>query len=92
MRKWCRACDMRYDDAKASTICPHRVFLTDEQLKQKDLAISLMGKRVRFAHVPAGGETTRVTSCGWDGMVTVEGMSGEFAPHIFVEVPDANHD
>jgi hypothetical protein len=42
------------------------------------------GDFVRFAHIPPGGPRFKVLSVGTNGMVTVEGMAGEFGPHIFV--------
>jgi hypothetical protein len=55
---------------------------------EKHLAISLLGKRLRFAHMPPGQMDTRITSVSYDGMVTIEGLPSEFAPHLFVEVPE----
>lgn len=33
---------------------------------------------------------TRITSISYDGMVTIEGLPGEFAPHLFIEVPESD--
>ena len=82
----CKECRVIYNDAYYSTICPHERFMTDEQFARKDAAIALMaaahGKRVVFNHMPEA-EGYRLISIGWDGMVTIEGMAGEFAPHLF---------
>jgi hypothetical protein len=84
----CFLCGQDYDDARCSTLCPHREFLTAEEAKQKDLAVGLLRKRIRFAHLPPGAQDTRVTSISHDGMVTIEGLPGEFAPHLFVVIPE----
>jgi hypothetical protein len=90
MNTECPQCRLRYDDAERSTVCPHDRFLTPEIQKQKDLALSLVGKDLHWAHAAAGtGEVLRVQSVGWNGMVTLYGWSGEFAPWLFrvVEAP-----
>lgn len=81
----CLKCDVSFDDAKCSTICPHVQFLPDNLLVQKDLACLLIGKDVCFAHMP-DGPRYRIQSIKWDGMVELAGdeMVGEFAPHLFV--------
>ena len=43
-----------------------------------------VGEYVRFAHIPAGGPAYRVEAIGAGGMIEIEGMTGEFAPSIFV--------
>lgn len=82
----CRDCNASYDDARMWTICPHEPFLTVEQALQKDLAAKLIGKRIRFAH-QSEAETHLITSILWDGMVTLDDLPGEFAPHLFAMVP-----
>lgn len=81
----CGDCKKCYDDARRSTECPHGQFLSDDKIERKDLAMSIIGKDVCFAHMP-DGPRYRVQSVGWDGMVTLAGdeMVGEFAPHLFV--------
>jgi hypothetical protein len=79
----CERCGERYDDADRNTICPHPLIMPRKDLEQKKLGIKLLGKRVRFAHMEEG-PYFRVQAIGWNGMVELEGMSGEFAPHIFV--------
>lgn len=81
MQRTCEWCDGKYDDAKCTTICPHEQFISDELAKQKGLAISL-----RFAHMQEG-TTFRIQSIGHDGMVSLTGMVGSFAPRLFVEKP-----
>src|SRR5579862_6528134 len=91
MLRTCDHCRTRFDDALCSTLCPHRHFLRPETAKRKDLAIGLIGKRLHFADNPTG-EPLRVSSVGWDGMVCIAGMAGEFAPHLFVEAkPEMAH-
>lgn len=84
MTNLCLNCNKDYDDARCSTICPHSEFLTVEEAKQKDLAFTLLGKRVYFAHRPAGVEPVRVQAVSRDGMIEIAGFVGEFAPHLFV--------
>jgi hypothetical protein len=74
---------MRYDDAECFTFCPHGRFITPEDRDRKDLAFSLIGKPLRFAHQPDGPER-RIQSISGDGMVTIKDFSGEFAPHLFI--------
>lgn len=81
MNTRCSTCGTAYDDAERSTICPHDRFLSPALQAQKDLALSLVGKELMWAS-GAGGDV-RVQSVGWDGMVTLSGWSGEFAPHLF---------
>jgi hypothetical protein len=81
MQKTCDSCARVYDDAKCWTYCPHDQFLSDESLAQKDLANRLCGKRLRFNHMPDGN--LYIESVNWEGMVTIKGMPGEFAPHLF---------
>jgi hypothetical protein len=83
MNTECRDCHQKYDDADRSTICPHPLLMPRKDLEQKKLGLSLLGRPVRFAHMP-GNAPMRVQSVNWNGMVTVEGMVGEFAPHLFV--------
>jgi hypothetical protein len=44
-----------------------------------------VGDSVRFAHQLASGPTYRITGFAPDGMVTLDGLPGEYAPHLFVE-------
>lgn len=57
----------------------------EEAEKQLGAAIALLGKTVRFAHQPAG-PLFRVSAVHSDGMVEIDGFSGQFAPHLFIEV------
>lgn len=79
MIRHCEECPAAYDDARCSTICPHDPFLTIEQAEQKDLACSLIGKRVRFNHQ----SETETHVILWDGMVELDDLPGQFAPHLF---------
>jgi hypothetical protein len=89
MMRVCADCGQRYDDGRRLTCCPHSPLMSDEDLAQKDLAMGLIGKTIRFNHLTEAGPDCRVTSIGWNGMVTIEGWAGEFAPHVFtiVEAP-----
>jgi hypothetical protein len=82
MIKTCDDCKWTYDDAKCWTYCPHLQFVSNEMAAQKDLAFSLIGKRLRFTHMPDGD--LRIESINAEGMVSIKGMSGYFAPHLFV--------
>lgn len=88
MMTTCGSCGRSYDDATRWTYCPHERFISAELAAQKDLAFSLMGKDVRFAHEsPESYTAHRVQSINHSGMVTLHpdsGMVGEFAPHLFV--------
>lgn len=86
MKVHCLKCRKTFDDARCNTICPHEQFLPDDLIKQKDLAISLIGKDLYFNHMP-DGPRYKVQSVGWDGMITLCGgdeLPGEFAPHLFM--------
>lgn len=88
----CRNCDEQFDDARRSTICPHRKLMPDEDMNRKIEALALMdlaqGKTVQFHGQTGPGY--RLQSVGWNGMVTIEGMAGEFAPHLFYVVTSAS--
>jgi hypothetical protein len=83
MIRTCESCQAVYDDAERYTYCPHDRFMSAEDLEQKKAGIALIGKQIHFAHQP-GGPLYRVRSVGWNGMVTIDNMVGEFAPHLFV--------
>lgn len=83
MIRTCEHCLRTYDDAERSTLCAHPLIMSRSNLKQKDLALTLLGKEVCFAHQP-DGPRHRIQSVGWSGMVTLSDMPGEFAPHLFV--------
>lgn len=78
----CEKCQLPFDDAVCWTVCPHERFISPENAAQKDAGMKLLGKRVRFAHMKEAAGF--VNSMGHDGMVTLETLSGEFAPHVFV--------
>jgi len=82
----CDACDLVYDDAERDTGCPHGRFLSVEDQARKDAAIALIvaGNRVCFAHQP-DGPAHRILAVNFIGMITLDDMVGEFAPHIFVK-------
>lgn len=87
MNRTCETCGAIYDDVVKLTVCPHRRFISDEDAAQKDLALRLLGKDLRWAHLGAGtSPILRIESIGPRGMVTLAGWSGEFAPHLFVVV------
>ena len=83
MNVQCDKCHKRYDDAKKWTICPHEQFLSDTQFARKDLAISLIGKDLYFAHRQEG-EMFHISTVTWEGMVTLDNLPGEFTPGLFV--------
>lgn len=83
MTRNCAFCGSLFDDADQSTVCPHPLIMPVADLAQKKRAIELMSRDICFAHQPAG-PTHRIQSVGWNGMVTLHDMPGEFAPHLFV--------
>jgi hypothetical protein len=86
MKVDCAKCNLAYDDAERSTICPHRPLFADPaDLERKKLAITLLGKILRFHHQPEG-PFHQVRTMSWNGMVELHDMSGEFAPHLFAVV------
>ncbi len=82
MKKFCDKCRTDYDDERQSMICDHGAFLSADEWVQKRLAVKLLGKNVRFLNRQFDGPR-RVTSVSRTGMITLEDMSGEFAPHLF---------
>jgi hypothetical protein len=82
MRVWCSQCDSSYDDAERLTFCPHEPIMDEDDLAQKKAALALLGKELFFAHQPEG-PFHRIQSINWNGMITLDGMPGEFAPHLF---------
>jgi hypothetical protein len=87
MRRTCYSCRVSYDDITHSTAHPHQRFISDEAAAQKDLAFSLIGKKLVFTDRPKM-EPFAIESIGAHGMVTIRGLTGEFAPSLFVEVKD----
>lgn len=86
MRVQCGDCYSIFDDAEKLTFCPHDPIMPADDLEQKKLGLSLIGKPIRFAHEPDGPNRS-VQAIGWNGMVTLQGMVGEFAPHLFIFAP-----
>lgn len=79
----CTSCGLSYDDADRNTICPHPLIMPAGDLAQKKAGLALIGRAVCFAHQP-DGPAHQVQAIGWNGMVTLRDMAGEFAPHLFV--------
>lgn len=86
MERRCEDCGRAYDDARRLTYCPHDPLMSDADLAQKDLGLSLIDRKVRFNHQSETGPDVRVTSVLWNGMVTIDALPGEFAPHLFTPV------
>lgn len=82
MQRTCQICRADYDDAIQWTFCPHERFISEEDLERKELALSLIGKDLVWNHEPDGA-IVRIQSIGHNGMVTLAGWPGEFAPHLF---------
>jgi hypothetical protein len=63
-----------------------------EQELQEQIALgrSLLGKYVRFWHLPEG-PSCLVVHVTAEGMVELRGFVGQFAPHIFATV-DCSHE
>lgn len=79
----CSKCGAEFDDADCSTICPHDLIMPADDLAQKKAGLALLERDICFAHEP-NGPIRRVQAVSWNGMVTIAGMAGEFAPHLFV--------
>lgn len=87
MIRICATCRATFDDAECNTQCPHHRFLSSRLQVQKDLALTLLGKRVQWrdASRPLSPDYTvmTVTSVEYDGMVTVSERTGLFSPYGF---------
>lgn len=79
----CEHCGTIYDDAERLTYCPHENIMAAADMERKKAALALIGRRVCFAHEPQG-PSHGVAAIAWDGMITLDDMVGEFAPHLFV--------
>ena len=93
MRVTCDKCRVMYDDAKAFTFCPHERFMSDQTAAQKDLGVSLVGKPLKWANEinEPTAAVLYIESVGFDGMVTLRGWTGEFAPTCFKVVRDGDY-
>jgi hypothetical protein len=49
---------------------------------QWEMGLALLGNKVRFNHWPEG-TGKQCWALTFEGMVSIEGMTGEFAPHLF---------
>lgn len=60
-------------------------------MKRRELAKSLVGKFVRLANLPRNLRPTpiRVEEALANGMIRLQGRSGQWAPHLFVVVSSA---
>lgn len=81
MTRRCELCGRSYDDAVSWTFCPHERFISKDAARRKDVACSLLGKDITWQHLD--GPIMRVESIEMDGMVTVTGYTGSFAPDLF---------
>jgi hypothetical protein len=84
----CPDCGATYRDEDRLTYCPHEPIMAADDLEQKKYALSLLERDICFAHQP-NGPTHRIQSVGWNGMITLHDMVGEFAPHLFVVAKSA---
>jgi hypothetical protein len=87
MRVTCADCGATYLDEDRLTYCPHEPIMAADDLEQKKTALALLEHDICFLHQP-DGPTHRVQSVGWNGMVTLNDMVGEFAPHLFAIAQD----
>jgi hypothetical protein len=83
MKRQCHKCRARYDDAEQWTICPHDRLKSPEMQAQWEVGYKLLGHRIRFAHMPEGSGYDCI-GLTFEGMVSIAGLPGEFAPHLFV--------
>ena len=86
MQTTCLICQSADDDADCYTLCPHEPLMSLAQREQKKLAISLLHKNIRFRNAEPQNPTYRIVSINYEGMVTLHGMAGQFAPNLFVIV------
>lgn len=83
MNVTCQQCGAVFDDAIRNTICPHPEIKSSAHRLQHEMAMGLIGKQIRFHHLPPGSGV-RCYGVTFEGMVSIEGLPGEFAPHLFV--------
>lgn len=80
----CGGCGKTYDDFERTTLCPHGLIMPREDLDRKIAALKLYGKgTVRFVDDRRGPDY-RVQWISWNGMIGLEGLEGDFAPHLLV--------
>lgn len=76
--------------ARRALIASRRSWNRHIPMNRSDLAggvpdpIWRIGDYVRFAHIPAGGPAHRVDAIVAGGMIEIQGMTGQFAPSLFV--------
>ena len=86
MLRRCEGCEVTYDDALASTLCPHAALKSAEAEVRWAAATAILGHRVRLR----GRPEAPVCKCSWmnhDGIVGFDGVSGEFNPLQYEVVP-----
>lgn len=83
MTQDCPHCGLNFDDYEQSTICPHQRLRSQAMQEQWEAAMHLLGNKVRFNHWESG-TGRHCHGVTYDGMLHIEGMTGEFAPHLFV--------
>lgn len=89
MQQVCRLCNKDYDDAECWTTCPHELLMPREDLERKAAAFDLLLKspQVRFNHL-TDQDAMRIQSITWDGFINLYELPGNFAPHLFVSIPE----
>lgn len=90
MNRTCDICFTCYDDATRLTVCPHERFISDEIARQKDLAFSLVGRRLRL-NIADSIQPVCIQSIDHRGMVTLRTVDGEevvgtFTPYTLEEI------
>lgn len=78
MNRQCPECYKIYDDALCLTYCPHERFISDDAARRKDLAFSLVGKRITLKGY---FDESRIQSIDGDGYVNLIGVLGSFDPY-----------
>lgn len=84
MNRTCEDCGLLYDDARQWTTCPHEPLMSDQDLARKDLACALTGQNLLFFHQEPDHKPYRIQSIGFNGMVTLVGLEGEYEPSWLV--------
>lgn len=83
MQTTCEACGRTYDDSRWWTYCPHAQFLSNAAAIRKDDATRLLGGPVFWNTDTEQATPLQIVSVAFDGMVTIRGYSGLFAPSLF---------
>jgi hypothetical protein len=84
MNRFCAECQLSYDDARCSTICPHEAFITAAEALRKDRAGAMLHKDLRWQGSKTG-TVVRIQSVTSQGFVTLAGYPAHhlYNPNLF---------